>query len=243
MTLPSATPSAPGASSPAPTRITASSSPASRANTTSCKRPAGASSSGSGPASSRGVWATSPRPDTSNKEKDCGFLRIASVRSPSRTCSPAWGNHDRPCRPPAPPRNRTRLEERRPPGTGRSPRRPCGRRGHDAARLGRPARGAGIAGGVMTNERAALEALARCRFAPATFVKRFAASLAATPEDYRLTAKQRACLYRYVVKYRRQISPRLVEHARVWLAVPAARRGFEDRSEERRVGKGCRGRG
>ncbi len=61
----------------------------------------------------------------------------------------------------------------------------------------------------MTNERIAIEALARCTFLPGSFDKRFANSLAAKPEDFTLSVKQRQTLWKIVNKYRKRM-PRTV---------------------------------
>lgn len=84
----------------------------------------------------------------------------------------------------------------------------------------------------MTHERIAINSLARCKFMPGTFDKRFARDLAATPENYTLTPKQRETLWRLVVRYRRQFTgtdyiASLVEHARWWLGRPAEQIAFE----------------
>lgn len=68
----------------------------------------------------------------------------------------------------------------------------------------------------MTYERAAIEALGRCRFVPATFDKRFALKLAASPETFLPTPKQREVLYKLVIKYRRQMPKMAVDHAKWW---------------------------
>lgn len=69
----------------------------------------------------------------------------------------------------------------------------------------------------MTYERIAIEALARCSFLPGSWDKRFARDMAATAEDYRLTAKQRQCLWKMAWKYRRQMPPLATTEARRWL--------------------------
>ncbi len=80
----------------------------------------------------------------------------------------------------------------------------------------------------MTDERAAIEALAKCRFSPGSFAKRFARDLAAMPEDTLFSPKQRQCLWQHAVKYRRQLHKVHVEKAKAWLAVPDDRRYFEN---------------
>lgn len=79
-----------------------------------------------------------------------------------------------------------------------------------------------------------IQNLARCRFAPATWDKKFARDLAAKPEGVILTPKQRANLYRLVVRYRKQLATndywrtKVIPYAQAWVAVPADQRAFED---------------
>lgn len=80
----------------------------------------------------------------------------------------------------------------------------------------------------MTDERNAIQQLARCRFAPATWDKKFAVSMNSTPEAYVLTPRQRGNLWRLVVRYRRQLGDKIVQCAHDWLAVSADQRAFED---------------
>ncbi len=80
----------------------------------------------------------------------------------------------------------------------------------------------------MTDERCAVEALGRCRFAPATWDKKFAHSLAAKAEDAVLSVRQREVLWKLVKKYRRQMPPICLEEV-AWREANNDRLGFEDR--------------
>lgn len=60
----------------------------------------------------------------------------------------------------------------------------------------------------------AARTLSSCRFAPATFDRRFARDVAAFPAEAVLTPKQRACLWRLVHRYRRQLPAGVVRMAR-----------------------------
>ncbi len=62
-------------------------------------------------------------------------------------------------------------------------------------------------------ERAATKALARCRFQPGIMTKRFAYDMAAKPDDYELTPRQEAFLWRACWTFRRQLPPELVNVA------------------------------
>lgn len=83
----------------------------------------------------------------------------------------------------------------------------------------------------MTDERMAIENLYRARMAPGTWDKRFVRSLYENPEDYRLTPKQRANLWRIAFKYRRQIFNQLGPIAKAWLAVGPVERAFRETIE------------
>lgn len=73
----------------------------------------------------------------------------------------------------------------------------------------------------------AVKALANCRFLPATFDKRIArqwAEKAARDLLAPMTAKGRACLWRLVWKYRRQIDDEIVNYAMLHTEVLAAQK-------------------
>jgi uncharacterized protein (TIGR02996 family) len=85
----------------------------------------------------------------------------------------------------------------------------------------------------MHIERQAIELLAGCNFLPGSFDKRFARTLGEYKPDHRLTAKQRACLWKLVKKYRRQIRhPRFIEFAERWMNRPADIIAFEQAIDE-----------
>lgn len=73
----------------------------------------------------------------------------------------------------------------------------------------------------------AVRALASCRFLPGTFDKRIArqwAEKAAKDLLAPMTVKGRACLWRLVWKYRRQIDDEIVNYAMLQTDVPAAQK-------------------
>lgn len=73
----------------------------------------------------------------------------------------------------------------------------------------------------------AVKALANCRFLPGTFDKRIArkwAEKAAQDLLAPMTDKGRACLWRLVWKYRRQIDDEIVNYAMLQTEVPAAQK-------------------
>jgi len=80
----------------------------------------------------------------------------------------------------------------------------------------------------MTNERIAIEALARCTFLPGSWNKRFAKGLAAQPEGTLITVKQRQCLWKLVHRYRRQMPPICLEFLKARDEMDLAQLGFED---------------
>lgn len=85
----------------------------------------------------------------------------------------------------------------------------------------------------MTDERVAIEALARCRFPPATFAKRFARSLNERKENSVLTPRQRHTLHQVCHHFRRQL-PRVVQvWNEVYLSLPVERQNFENTLDSR----------
>lgn len=88
----------------------------------------------------------------------------------------------------------------------------------------------------MTNERIAIENLARCTFLPGSWNKRFAKGLVALPENHALTVKQRECLWKLVYRYRRQIKATMVldavEKRRKWCTDQAAFENILDGSPD-----------
>ena len=73
----------------------------------------------------------------------------------------------------------------------------------------------------------AVRALANCSFLPATFDTRIArkwAEKAAKDFLAPMTEKGRACLWRLVWKYRRQIDQEIVDYAMLQTEVPAAKK-------------------
>lgn len=86
----------------------------------------------------------------------------------------------------------------------------------------------------MTDERAALEALARCRHLPGSWAKRFAHDLAAMPENTILTPAQRQALADNVWRFRKQIGPDslMAAWARQRLDAGPQRNAFEDQIDE-----------
>lgn len=58
---------------------------------------------------------------------------------------------------------------------------------------------------MTPHEHAYITRLASCRFAPATFDKRFARDMSERPADYPLSVKQAKSLWRLVHRYRRQL--------------------------------------
>jgi uncharacterized protein (TIGR02996 family) len=83
----------------------------------------------------------------------------------------------------------------------------------------------------MTDERCAIELLGRCRLLPGSWDKRFIRDLNDRPEDYRLTTKQRAHLWRIAFKFRKQMGGQWGDIAATWLAVPADERAFREAIE------------
>lgn len=83
----------------------------------------------------------------------------------------------------------------------------------------------------MTYERIAIQALGRCTLPPGTSAKRFAREMAATAEEFWMTAKQRAWMWALAHRYRRQMPPIAVKAATEWLAVPKDERAFHDAIE------------
>lgn len=80
----------------------------------------------------------------------------------------------------------------------------------------------------MTYERIAIENLDRCTFTPGSPPKRFARQMAATPENHRLTPRQREYLWQLTINYRRQIrAVGIVDYARWWLGRPKEQIAFE----------------
>lgn len=82
----------------------------------------------------------------------------------------------------------------------------------------------------------AVKALANCRFLPATFDKRIARQWAEKASKDLLapmTEKGRACLWRLVWKYRRQISDDVVEYAMLQTDVPAAQKALSIEMDKR----------
>ncbi len=62
-------------------------------------------------------------------------------------------------------------------------------------------------------ERAATRALAKCKFQPGIMTKKFAMDMAARADDYELTPRQEAFLWRACWTFRRQLPPELVNVA------------------------------
>lgn len=75
-------------------------------------------------------------------------------------------------------------------------------------------------------ERLAVKALSGVTFLPGHPHKRFARDMAAKAADYQLSARQSAWLWFLVVRYRRQINPKVVEIARRFVEPSKGRLDF-----------------
>lgn len=86
----------------------------------------------------------------------------------------------------------------------------------------------------MTNERIAIEMLGRCSLLPGSYDKRFIKAINAYPENHRLSAKQRALMWKLVVKYRRQstVGANAVAWAHDWLGRPDMQIAFEQKLDD-----------
>lgn len=92
----------------------------------------------------------------------------------------------------------------------------------------------------MTDERAAIEALARATQPPATPGKKFAREMAATPENHVLTVRQRAYLWALCYRFRRQMPPRVLEALDARRAQPGEMTSFEDQLDSKPDDAGLR---